>query len=44
MSSVFDGIDLNIGRARNYLPVLSVDAVWSFFEESYKHYTIPPRL
>jgi hypothetical protein len=38
MSSVFDGIDLNIGRARNYLPVLSVAAAWSFVEESYKHY------
>jgi hypothetical protein len=38
MYSVFDGIDLNIGTARNYLPVLSVEAAWSFVEESYRSF------
>jgi hypothetical protein len=38
MYSVFDDINLNIGTARNYLPVLSVEAAWSFVEESYRHF------
>jgi hypothetical protein len=37
MTTIFDGIDLNIGKVRNYLPVLSIDSAWSFVDESFRY-------
>lgn len=39
MTTIFDGIDLNIGKVRNYLPVLSIDSAWTFVDESFRYYS-----